>query len=91
MAMVRKHIRITGRVQGVGFRAWAARQAEALGLGGHVRNLDDGSVEAEVEGEAAAVAAFVAACRPGPPAARGAALEVSEAAPRGAGSFRIER
>lgn len=60
---------ISGRVQGVGYRAWAVRQARALALSGWVRNRLDGTVEIAVLGDAAAVESFVALCRRGPPAA----------------------
>ena len=63
-------VRIYGRVQGVWFRAWTKRGAEALGLNGWVRNRSDGSVEAVLAGEAAAVRAMIEQCRVGPPAAR---------------------
>ena len=63
-------LRITGRVQGVGYRDWAVRTARSLGLSGWVRNRSDGSVEASVSGEAGAVRGFVEACGRGPPAAR---------------------
>lgn len=59
-------VRIEGRVQGVGFRAWTRREAVALGLAGTVRNLADGRVEVELEGEAQAVAAMIERCRRGP-------------------------
>ena len=59
-------LRITGRVQGVGYRAWAMRPRRALGLRGWVRNRADGSVEALVIGDEAAVARMVEACREGP-------------------------
>lgn len=49
---VRKHILFYGRVQGVGFRYHATYKARLLGLTGWVRNLYDGSVEMEVQGEA---------------------------------------
>jgi acylphosphatase len=65
---------IHGRVQGVWFRAWARDQAVARGLTGWVRNRRDGTVEAVFEGEAAAVAAAVEACRRGPFGARVDAL-----------------
>ena len=65
-----KHVRIQGRVQGVGYRYWAATTADRLGLAGWVRNLTDGSVEALVHGPAAAVAEFVMACQAGPSHAR---------------------
>jgi acylphosphatase len=61
---------ITGRVQGVGYRAWVEEQAAASGLEGWVRNRRDGSVEALFAGNAKAVADMVALCRHGPPSAR---------------------
>ncbi|MGO4872306.1 MAG: acylphosphatase [Roseiarcus sp.] len=57
---------VSGRVQGVGFRAWVEREAEARRLSGWVRNRRDGSVEALFSGEATAVDAMVGACRSGP-------------------------
>jgi acylphosphatase len=68
---------VTGLVQGVGYRATLHREATRLGLGGWVRNRRDGSVEAEVHGEAAAVERLVAWARRGPPAARVAAVSVA--------------
>lgn len=59
---------VTGRVQGVGFRAFLIHEANALGLAGWARNRLDGSVEALAAGPEEAVAAFVAAARRGPPA-----------------------
>ena len=50
--MVRRHIYFSGRVQGVGFRFQASWAAKRLDLTGRVRNLDDGRVEMEVQGEA---------------------------------------
>ena len=67
-------VMITGRVQGVGYRAWVEYQATANGLDGWVRNRRDGSVEAVFAGNAKAVADMVALCRHGPPSARVAAL-----------------
>ena len=60
------HVRISGRVQGVGFRAWTERRASALGLSGWVRNTRDGNVEAVFSGTPDAVEAMLAACREGP-------------------------
>lgn len=81
--MIRVHLRVRGRVQGVFYRVEAARAAERLGLAGWVRNRADGSVEAVAEGEEAPVRAFVEWCRQGPPAARVTELEVVEDAPAG--------
>ncbi len=58
---------VRGVVQGVGFRMWAAREARSLGLAGWVRNLADGSVEAEAEGEQTGISALEARLRRGPP------------------------
>jgi len=58
-------MRITGRVQGVGYRAWALQAASRLNLRGWVRNRTDGSVEALVIGEDDAVARMIEACREG--------------------------
>ena len=63
-------VRISGRVQGVWFRAWTEQRATALGLDGWVRNRRDGDVEALFAGADEAVEAMVAECRNGPPDAR---------------------
>ena len=68
--MVTRQIRVTGRVQGVGFRYALRREAERAGVRGWVRNRRDGSVEALVQGEAQAVARLIAWARRGPRAAR---------------------
>jgi acylphosphatase len=59
-------VSITGRVQGVGYRAWAVRQAQRRGLRGWVRNRLDGSVEALIIGDEPEIADMIAACRKGP-------------------------
>jgi acylphosphatase len=59
-------LRITGQVQGVGYRLWMNRTAASLGLRGWVRNRTDGSVEALVTGAPEAVAALIEASRKGP-------------------------
>ncbi len=74
--MISKHLNISGRVQGVGFRASLAREAARRGLGGWVRNRRDGSVEALVAGEAGRVDDLIAWARVGPLAARVARVEV---------------
>jgi acylphosphatase len=61
---------IEGRVQGVGFRAWMVDVANAAGVDGWVRNRRDGTVEALVAGDAAAVERVVAKSREGPPMGR---------------------
>jgi acylphosphatase len=83
----RRAVRLTirGRVQGVGYRLWAADEASRLGLEGWVRNRVDGTVEALAVGDDAAVERFVAACRAGPHLARVTAVEVGAADPAEAG------
>jgi len=88
--MISRHVQVTGRVQGVGFREWTARQARANGIAGWVRNCADGSVEAVVSGPGEAVEALIAALHEGPPAARVADLRVREAAVQEGSGFRIE-
>jgi acylphosphatase len=61
---------ISGRVQGVCFRAYARDEARRLGLTGWVRNLPDGRVEALAQGDPAKLGAFEAWCRHGPSHAR---------------------
>jgi acylphosphatase len=63
-------LRISGQVQGVGYRLWATRTAASLGLRGWVRNRTDGSVEALVTGTPQTVAAMIEAARKGPVGAR---------------------
>ncbi len=65
----RVHVVVTGLVQGVGFRYFVQARALKHGVGGWVRNSDDGSVEVLAEGEADAIDAFVDALRVGPRAA----------------------
>ncbi|WP_294119983.1 acylphosphatase [Sphingomonas sp.] len=60
---------ITGRVQGVFFRAWTAEQAKALGVNGWVRNAPDGSVEAHLQGDRWAVQRLIELLHRGPPSA----------------------
>ena len=68
--MKTRQIRVTGRVQGVGFRYALRDEAQRLGVAGWVRNCIDGSVEALLQGEAHAVDALVRWARRGPRAAR---------------------
>jgi acylphosphatase len=80
-------LRISGGVQGVGYRIWATRIAAALGLRGWVRNRSDGSVEVLATGAPDAVAAMVEACRRGPSGARVAAVTVIDATADGSRGF----
>ena len=66
----RVNIKVGGRVQGVAFRYSAREEAARLGVNGWIRNLASGDVDAEVEGDASAVDAFLAWCQKGPPGAR---------------------
>jgi acylphosphatase len=65
-----RQVTVTGRVQGVGYRAWVEHRARAHDLEGWVRNRRDGSVEALFAGPADVVADMVAVCRRGPSSAR---------------------
>ena len=82
---------MSGRVQGVFFRAECAGRARALGLSGWVRNAPDGRVEAAFEGAPEAVDAIVAWCRGGPPWASVADVEVVDEEPTGEMGFQIAR
>jgi acylphosphatase len=77
----RIRIIVSGRVQGVGFRAWALRRALELGLRGWVRNCRDGSVEVEAAGPLPALRRLRELMADGPPFAH--VLDVQEEAPRG--------
>lgn len=74
---------VTGRVQGVSYRASTVAEARRLGLKGWVRNLPDGGVELEVEGTPARVAELLAWCDHGPPAAQVTSVAVEELVPTG--------
>jgi len=75
---VAKHLRISGRVQGVGFRYSMSEEAERLGVTGWVRNRRDGTVEAVLDGAPDAVDAILAWARRGPRGASVTEVEVSE-------------
>ena len=82
-------LRITGRVQGVGYRDWLVGAARRHGLSGWVRNRADGTVEALLAGEEDALQAVATACRRGPPMALVTSIEESFAEPpEEAGFFR---
>ena len=88
--MIARHVRVTGRVQGVWFRAWTRDQAQALGVSGWVRNQADGSVEAVVSGSSEAVAALIGALHEGPPAAEVENVRVTETEAPAEPGFRID-
>ena len=84
---VTRHLRISGRVQGVGYRASLMGVAEQLGLKGWVRNCRDGSVEAVVQGPAQAVEDLGAWARQGPPHARVEQVKMSPAEEQHCGPY----
>ena len=88
----RAHLVVTGRVQGVWFRGSMQEEARRLGVSGWVRNLRDGSVEAEAEGERGAVETLAAWAHSGPPGAHVDAVTVDWIAPQGeSGGFIVRR
>lgn len=88
----RVHVWVSGRVQGVFFRASARDKAVGLGLAGWVRNLPDGRVEILAEGEPRRIAEFLDWCRTGPPRARVEECRVVEETPLGeGGEFEVRR
>jgi acylphosphatase len=90
--MKRMHVYISGRVQGVLFRAYTQETAQSLNLTGWVRNLADGRVEAVFEGKDENVAAMLDWCRKGPPYAVVRDVDAWEETPTGEfRGFRITR
>lgn len=85
------NILITGRVQGVWYRASAHRKANELRLTGFVRNMPDGSVYAEAEGPLENLRAFVEWCWEGPELAKVENVDVQEDIPQGFERFEIKR
>ena len=89
MIVARRYL-VRGRVQGVGFRYFAEDQARLEGVGGYVRNLPDGCVEALAEGDVEAVTRFERAIRHGPPGARVEDVETESLQPLGLQTFLIK-
>jgi acylphosphatase len=89
MSQVALHIRVTGMVQGVFFRAWTAERARALGVVGWVRNASDGSVEGHLEGDKSAVQQLVDLLNQGPPSAQVTKVEADVTDPTGAKGFEV--
>jgi acylphosphatase len=90
---MRKHIsiKVTGRVQGVFFRASTKSKAEELGIHGIVRNEDDGSVHIEAEGDSEILKKFISWCHQGPPNAQVADCVVKDGEIKNFTRFSIQR
>jgi acylphosphatase len=86
---ISRHVRVTGLVQGVFFRAWTQGQARELGISGWVRNCPDGSVEAHLSGEEQAVERMIQRMQSGPSNARVQELTVEDAEPISSGRFEV--
>jgi len=80
---------VQGRVQGVGYRYFVLRQADALGISGFARNRPDGSVEVVAEGDEATLADFEAHLRQGPAFAEVSGVLREATAERGQAGFHI--
>jgi acylphosphatase len=88
---VRAHVHVSGRVQGVFFRATTRDRAREAGVDGWVRNLDDGRVEAVFEGPREAVESMVEFCGTGSPAADVDDVGVDYEPPEGVRGFEVRR
>lgn len=87
MAIIARHLIISGRVQGVWYRAWTIETAISLGIAGWVRNRHGGEVEAHVQGEEHAIERFIALAWRGPSAARVENIVVRPVAPEPLSGF----
>jgi len=87
--MVRAHVYISGKVQGVGYRLSTQSEAVKLGIKGWVRNVFDGSVEAVFEGEEKAVDQMIQWCHQGPPSAVVRDVQVEYETPEGFSEFQV--
>ena len=88
---IRAHVFVSGRVQGVYYRATTRDTARERGVAGWVKNLDDGRVEAVFEGTEAAVESMIEWCHTGSPKARVDDVEVEYGDPDGVEGFEIKR
>jgi acylphosphatase len=86
---IASRLRIEGRVQGIGYRAWLEREARSRGLRGWVRNRRDGSVEALLIGDDQAIEAMIRACARGPRLAGVTGIERSPDADDGRTGFDV--
>lgn len=89
VARVRAHVWVSGRVQGVYFRAYAGDEAAFRKVAGWIRNAPDGRVEAAFEGPPTAVEAMIRWCHRGSPAAHVTGVEVTWEDVRGESGFRV--
>jgi acylphosphatase len=80
--MIEYSIKVHGRVQGVGYRAFAHREAANLNLSGTVRNTADGGVEVVAQGEPETLQKFIAKLREGPRAAKVFDIDITEQSAR---------
>jgi len=76
------HLKIRGRVQGIGYRWFVQQTAQRLQIEGWVRNLPDGSVEAQAQGPAEPLSSFIEELKNGHPYARVESVDRQEIAPR---------
>ena len=88
--MIARRVRVTGRVQGVFFRAWTRDEAKRGRVTGWVRNCSDGSVEAHLEGELSDVRWLIDKMAYGPSGARVDNVEVRDVEPEGRSSFKVQ-
>ena len=88
MAEPARRVRVIGRVQGVFFRSWTQQQAIELGVSGWVRNCPDGSVEAHLEGDEAAMKALIQRMHEGPSAAEVEHVEIEDVPALGITGFK---
>jgi acylphosphatase len=88
-SVIRRRVVVRGQVQGVFFRDSTREQAEAAGVAGGARNLQDGAVEVILEGSPGAVERVLAFCRSGPRQAQVRDVEVSEEEPQGLEGFEV--
>ena len=88
-SVVRRRLVISGRVQGVGYRAWLGRKARTAGLVGEVRNRDDGCDEAILQGPLESVDQVISLCHAGPLLARVTALESTKESPSPCSVFMV--
>ena len=87
--VVGRKVRLFGRVQGVFFRQWTVNEARNLGVAGWVHNARDGSVEAHLAGDEAAVAQLIEHMRRGPPQARVEDVTVETVEPEAVEGFSV--